>query len=138
MRREFARLLACLILVLGLVGLSVAALSRLGSPSSRPPRPRRDRARAAPGEPPEAAVLFSDRLDLNAASIEELAAIPGIGRSRAARIVEARDGRGGRFEHLDDLLDVPGIGPRTHAKLVPYLRVDRAGPRDPRPPRAPP
>lgn len=40
----------------------------------------------------------------------ELEALPGIGPALAARIVEYRDGHG-PFASVDDLTDVPGIGP---------------------------
>jgi competence protein ComEA len=48
-------------------------------------------------------------VDLNRASAEELARLPGIGRMLAARIVETRDADG-RFASVDDLRRVPGLG----------------------------
>jgi len=52
------------------------------------------------------------RVDLNRAQIKELEQITGIGPTIAARIVSARAARG-RFRTMDDLLDIPGIGPKT-------------------------
>lgn len=52
------------------------------------------------------------RLDLNRAQIKELEQITGIGPALAARIVAARTARG-RFRGLDELLEIPGIGPKT-------------------------
>ena len=52
------------------------------------------------------------RVDLNRALPKELEQITGIGPELARRIVDAR-ARRGRFDSIDDLLDVPGIGPRT-------------------------
>jgi len=49
-------------------------------------------------------------VDLNTAGVEELDALPGVGPSIAAAIVEHRE-RNGPFRSVDDLLDVPGIGP---------------------------
>jgi competence protein ComEA len=49
-------------------------------------------------------------VDLNAATAEQLDALPGIGPATAAAIVEHRE-RVGPFVTVDDLLDVPGIGP---------------------------
>lgn len=54
----------------------------------------------------------STRIDLNRALPKELEQITGIGPELARRIVDARTRRG-RFESIDDLLDVSGIGPKT-------------------------
>lgn len=51
-------------------------------------------------------------VDLNRAHPKDLEQITGIGPALARRIVEARTRRG-RFRTVDDLLEVPGIGPRT-------------------------
>jgi len=50
-------------------------------------------------------------LDLNRAQIKELEQITGIGPAIAARITDYR-ARNGRFETVEGLLDVVGIGPR--------------------------
>jgi len=50
------------------------------------------------------------RLDLNAASAEELARLPGVGPSIARRILELRK-RKGPFRSVEELRAVPGIGP---------------------------
>jgi competence protein ComEA len=49
-------------------------------------------------------------IDLNTATAEELESLPGIGPTIAAAIVEHRE-RNGAFRSVEDLLDVPGIGP---------------------------
>jgi competence protein ComEA len=49
-------------------------------------------------------------VDLNTATVAQLDALPGVGPSTAAAIVAARTRRG-RFQRVDDLLDVRGIGP---------------------------
>lgn len=56
------------------------------------------------------------RVDVNTASPEELRDLPGIGPVLARRIVASRDELG-RFRSLDELLRVPGIGPRRLARL---------------------
>jgi competence protein ComEA len=61
-------------------------------------------------------------LDLNAAGAEELEALPGVGPALARAIVEHRT-RNGRFRTVDDLVDVPGIGPAKLAALRPLVRV---------------
>jgi competence ComEA-like helix-hairpin-helix protein len=62
------------------------------------------------------------RLDLNSASEAALDALPGIGPVLAGRIV-ARRARVGPYGRLEELLDVPGIGPRLFARLRPLVVV---------------
>ena len=59
------------------------------------------------------------RLNLNEASADEIVAldIPDIKQKTAEKIVEGRKRRGGTFNALEDLLDIPGIGKATVAKL---------------------
>ena len=61
-------------------------------------------------------------VDLNAASAEQLDALPGIGPAIAERIVEART-RVGRFRSVNQLLDVPGIGEAKFSTLKARVRV---------------
>lgn len=51
-------------------------------------------------------------LDLNRAQTHELEQITGIGPALAARIAAARAHNGG-FRDLDELVEIPGIGPKT-------------------------
>jgi competence protein ComEA len=60
-------------------------------------------------------------VDINTASPAELAQLPDVGETLAARIVEARQKSGG-FRSIDELQSVPGIGPKTFDKVRPYLR----------------
>lgn len=62
-------------------------------------------------------------LNLNAASAEELTALPGIGEALAARIVEHREANG-PFETVEDLTDVSGIGPAKLAALEGLVTVE--------------
>ena len=61
-------------------------------------------------------------LGLNDATGEQLAAIPGIGRAIAARIVEVRE-RDGAFTSLDQLLDVAGMTPARLDRASAFLRI---------------
>ena len=51
----------------------------------------------------------SGKLNVNAATVEELESLPGIGASRAAAIVEYRKTHG-PFQRVEDLVEVSGIG----------------------------
>ncbi len=75
--------------------------------------------RPASGRPPAAPRLA---LDVNTAAAADLEALPGIGPVLAGRIVEHRRTHG-RFERLEDLLEVEGVGPRLLERLRPLLRV---------------
>ena len=55
-------------------------------------------------------------LDINAASAEELADLPGIGEVLARRIVDYRTANG-PFETVEELLSVSGIGEKKLAGL---------------------
>lgn len=69
------------------------------------------------------ATNVSGRVDLNRANRDELAQVPGIGPRLADRIVLHRDA-GGKFQRVDDLEQVAGIGPASLQKLRPWLTVD--------------
>jgi competence protein ComEA len=60
-------------------------------------------------------------VDVNAADVDALAAVPGIGPSIAGRIVEMR-GRVGPFATLDELLDVSGMTQSRLERARQYLR----------------
>lgn len=67
-----------------------------------------------------------ETIDPNVASEEELDRLPGVGASRALRIVEERE-QNGLFASIDDLTRVPGIGARSLERLRPHLRVASSG-----------
>jgi len=69
------------------------------------------------------------RVNVNSADWATLALVPGLGPALSKRIVEARDSRPARrFESLDDLKAVRGIGDKVLAKLRPYLVLDDSAP----------
>jgi competence ComEA-like helix-hairpin-helix protein len=75
--------------------------------------------------PDAAAPLRPLLIDLNHATAQELERLPGIGSSLAGRIIADRD-RLGPFGSPEALLRVPGIGPRTLARMRPYLTAPAA------------
>ncbi len=60
------------------------------------------------------------RVDINAATADQLRLLPTIGPARAAAIIADR-AQHGPFETLEDLDRVPGIGPRTIDALAPFM-----------------
>lgn len=62
------------------------------------------------------------RVNINAASVEELCEIPGIGATRAAAIVSYREEHGG-FEDLEDIMKVSGIKEGTFEKIKGSISV---------------
>lgn len=52
------------------------------------------------------------RLDVNAATVQELQLLPGVGPALANRIIAEREERG-PFRSVDDLRRVRGVGERT-------------------------
>jgi competence protein ComEA len=78
-------------------------------------------ARPTPSEKPAAAPSPGRPLSLNKASAKELEALPGIGPVYAERIVAYRrqkqqqEGHG--FRSVEELLNVPGIGPKRFSAI---------------------
>lgn len=64
-----------------------------------------------------------ETIDPNTASEEELDRLPGIGASKARRLVEDRRARG-PFANAAALARVPGLGPGSVKRLAPFLRFD--------------
>ena len=56
------------------------------------------------------------RIDINSATFEEFESLPGIGPVTAERIIRYRD-INGRFDIVDDIAEVHGIGDKTIEKL---------------------
>jgi competence protein ComEA len=60
---------------------------------------------------------------LNAASVDELRRLPGVGPKRAEAILVLRQ-RLGRFHRVEDLLRVKGVGRAAVKKWRPLVRLD--------------
>jgi len=76
-----------------------------------------DAAAAAGGTPGADAVI-----DLNAATVEQLDTLPGVGPVTAAKILAWREEHG-RFRAVAELQEVDGIGPKSYADIAPRVRV---------------
>lgn len=84
--------------------------------------PTRSRVRARSGRRGRTPVPPPLALDVNSAALDRLAAVPGIGRALAARIVALREADGA-FSTLDELLDVSGMTQSRLERARPYLLV---------------
>jgi len=67
-----------------------------------------------------------ETVDPNVASAEELDRLPGVGASKASRIVRERE-ENGPYASVEDLARVSGLGPRSVERLRPHLRVAGGG-----------
>ncbi len=71
---------------------------------------------------PAAKASSSGPLNLNTATVAQLEALPGIGKSVAERILQYREKSGG-FKKVEDLMNVRGIGEKSFLKLKPLITV---------------
>ena len=65
---------------------------------------------------------LNGKLNLNTANPDQLQTLPGVGPSKASRIIEWRQKNGG-FKRVADLRKVKGFGYKTLKKLEPYLDI---------------
>lgn len=76
-----------------------------------PPPPGAEAAPAAAGAP-----AVPGKVDLNSATVTDLDTLPGVGPVTAQRILDWRT-KHGRFDSVDQLREIDGIGPSRFAKL---------------------
>lgn len=86
-----------------------------------PPKPIPFSARGE-GEALPAALEKEGRFNLNTCSVEDLAAVPGLGEETARLIVQARDRE--PFHFIEDVRTVRGVGEKRLNKLKNYAYVE--------------
>ena len=96
------------LLVLGLVSVASAQ----SSPAPKPQKTKVGKTVVAPAGP----------VNLNSATVSELDALPGIGKSTAQRIVEYRQ-KNGAFKKIEELMNVKGVGEKSFLRLKPLITV---------------
>jgi len=99
------RMMTAIVLVLGLVAATDAAAQET---------PRSSAKASAPAGAP---------INLNTATVAQLEALPGIGKSTAERILEYRQKNGG-FKKVEDLMNVRGIGEKSFLKMKALITVN--------------
>jgi competence protein ComEA len=79
---------------------------------------------SAQSKPPAArpAATATAPVNLNTATAEQLATIPGVGPKMAERIVDYRQKNGG-FKKVEDLMNVSGVGEKSFLKMRPLITV---------------
>lgn len=65
----------------------------------------------------------ADALNINAATVEELEKLPGIGRKTAETIVEYRT-TNGPFRRVEHLMLIQGVSETRFAELRPYVKTE--------------
>lgn len=70
------------------------------------------------GAPP----ALSGKVNINQASVEQIAYLPRIGTKVAARVLDYRKTHG-QFARPEDLMEVKGIGEKLFLTLKPYIAV---------------
>jgi len=71
---------------------------------------------------PKATATAAAPVNLNTATLDQLATIPGIGVKTAERIIAYREKNGG-FKKIEDLMNVSGVGEKSFLKMKPLITV---------------
>ena len=122
-RLIFPALSLCLLLFLGGFFLGRRTRGTVLSGTRTPPDRTVQTETAAPRETGDRETEPRGRVDLNAATLEELIALPGIGPTLAQRILDYR-AENGPFRETGDLLNVSGIGEGILAGLQDLIYVE--------------
>lgn len=103
-------------------GAQLAALNRAArlADGQQVVVPQRAAAGGTAGAPPATAASAAP-VSLSSASVEQLQTLDGVGPVTAQKIVDFRSAHGG-FRSLDQLGEVPGIGPKRLAALKAKLQ----------------
>ncbi len=64
----------------------------------------------------------AEKVDLNTATVKDLAKLPGIGPKTAVKIVVYRKDNGG-FKSIEELMKVKGVGVKTYNKIEGLITI---------------
>jgi len=68
------------------------------------------------------------KVNINTATAEQFAVLPGVGPKLGARSVEYRQKSGGSFKSVQELMNVKGIGEKNFTKIQAHLTTGEARP----------
>lgn len=97
-----------------LLGILILFLARLAL-HSRP---------LSPDDFPRTEETYIKRVNLNAATAEELELLPGIGPKTAERIIELREARG-KFTRIEELLEIKGMSEKKLEAIKPFIEIEK-------------
>ena len=107
---------SALVLVAALVFASSSIVAQ-----SAAPKPHGGAARAA--KPPvTATVVSTEVVNLNSATVAQIASLPGIGPKTAELVVQYRT-KNGPFKKIEEVMNVRGIGEKSFLKIKDQLTV---------------
>jgi competence protein ComEA len=72
---------------------------------------------------PTSTIQKNQKININTATKEELQTLPGIGPVTAERIIEFRESKGS-FKKIEDIMNVPRIGPKMFEQIKDKITVD--------------
>jgi competence protein ComEA len=109
---------ALLVIAMGGSWHAASAAPTANDPAFAQAHPQTDPAHV----PKSAHKELSGKLNLNAATEDQLMLLPKVGPAKAERIVTWRKKNGG-FKRVEDLRRVKGFGYKTFKRLQPYLDI---------------
>ncbi|HEY3805679.1 MAG TPA: helix-hairpin-helix domain-containing protein [Kofleriaceae bacterium] len=109
---------ALLVIAMGGSWHAASAAPPVSDPAFVQSHPQPDAAHV----PKSAHKELSGKLNLNAATEDQLMLLPKVGPAKAERIVAWRKKNGG-FKRIEDLRRVKGFGYKTFKRLQPYLDI---------------
>jgi competence protein ComEA len=94
----------------------------LGIAVSAPAASAQSKATTPKGATAATTATAAAPVNLNTATAEQLATIPGVGPKMAERIIDYRQKNGG-FKKVEDLMNVSGVGEKSFLKMKPLIVV---------------
>ena len=71
----------------------------------------------------EKEIEFIGMVDINSDEMEELISLPCIEKKTAEKIINKRNELG-RYNSVEDIMLIPGIGSQTYEKIFPLIRIN--------------
>jgi competence ComEA-like helix-hairpin-helix protein len=115
-RREEMKLVHSILLAAALLALTVAPVL-----AQQSPQPAEPAATEKAKKPAKAAV--TGKININTATAEQLAMLPGVSLKKAQWLIDYR-AQNGNFKNIEDLRKIPGIKQKKIDKIKGYLIFD--------------